>query len=153
MKLSCTPVHSDSSASECTPVHLYTQTPLLQISGGACGLVLTANAIMFLTILGFFIAFDGDDVQYSVWWGERVKTGSIIHHWKLSFQQWKVKTIANKSTVLNKLKYGDSVVKVCYKWTFSPTLSYPLVSISHVSKCIISRKFCDIHCMDKCSPE
>ena len=35
--------------------------------GGACGLVLTANAIMFLTILGFFIAFDGDDVQYSVW--------------------------------------------------------------------------------------
>ena len=40
---------------------------LFQISGGACGLVLTANAIMFLTILGFFIAFDGDDVQYSVW--------------------------------------------------------------------------------------
>ena len=38
-----------------------------QITGGACGLVLTANAIMFLTILGFFIAFDGDDVQYSVW--------------------------------------------------------------------------------------
>merc|ERR1712111_131543 len=37
------------------------------ISGGACGLLLTANAIMFLTILGFFIAFDGDDVQYSVW--------------------------------------------------------------------------------------
>jgi len=37
------------------------------ITGGACGLVLTANAIMFLTILGFFIAFDGDDVQYSVW--------------------------------------------------------------------------------------
>ena len=34
------------------------------ISGGACGLVLTANAIMFLTILGFFIAFDGDD---AVW--------------------------------------------------------------------------------------
>merc|ERR1712142_152213 len=37
------------------------------ISGGACGLVLTANSIMFLTILGFFIAFDTDDVQYSVW--------------------------------------------------------------------------------------
>merc|ERR1711997_601525 len=35
------------------------------ITGGACGFVLTANAIMFLTILGFFIAFDGDDVQYS----------------------------------------------------------------------------------------
>merc|ERR1719242_2600210 len=27
------------------------------ITGGACGFVLTANAIMFLTILGFFIAF------------------------------------------------------------------------------------------------
>ena len=40
---------------------------MFQIAGGACGLVLTANAIMFLTILGFFIAFDGDDVQYSVW--------------------------------------------------------------------------------------
>merc|ERR1711936_960783 len=26
------------------------------ITGGACGFVLTANAIMFLTILGFFIA-------------------------------------------------------------------------------------------------
>ena len=39
----------------------------LQITGGACGFVLTANAIMFLTILGFFITFDGDDVQYSVW--------------------------------------------------------------------------------------
>merc|ERR1712045_131843 len=37
------------------------------ITGGACGFVLTANAIMFLTILGFFITFDGDDVQYSVW--------------------------------------------------------------------------------------
>merc|ERR1711988_1929878 len=29
------------------------------ITGGACGFVLTANAIMFLTILGFFITFDG----------------------------------------------------------------------------------------------
>merc|ERR1711953_1106498 len=28
------------------------------ITGGACGFVLTANAIMFLTILGFFITFD-----------------------------------------------------------------------------------------------
>ena len=39
----------------------------LQISGGACGLVLTANAVMFLTIFGFFLAFDNDDVQYAVW--------------------------------------------------------------------------------------
>eukprot|EP00088_Acartia_fossae_P029200 TRINITY_DN30024_c0_g1_i1.p1 TRINITY_DN30024_c0_g1~~TRINITY_DN30024_c0_g1_i1.p1 ORF type:complete len:143 (+),score=3.45 TRINITY_DN30024_c0_g1_i1:38-466(+) len=37
------------------------------ISGGACGLVLTANTVMFLTIFGFFLAFDNDDVQYSVW--------------------------------------------------------------------------------------
>merc|ERR1711953_453109 len=28
------------------------------ITGGACGFVLTATAIMFLTILGFFITFD-----------------------------------------------------------------------------------------------
>merc|ERR1712212_768013 len=37
------------------------------IEGGACGLVVTANAVMFLTILGFFIAFDSEDVEYSVW--------------------------------------------------------------------------------------
>merc|ERR1711971_381920 len=37
------------------------------IDGGACGLVLTANSVMFLPILGFFIAFDSEDVEYSVW--------------------------------------------------------------------------------------
>jgi len=37
------------------------------IEGGACGLVITANSVMFLTILGFFIAFDAEDVEYSVW--------------------------------------------------------------------------------------
>jgi len=37
------------------------------IEGGACGLVITANSVMFLTILGFFIAFDSEDVEYSVW--------------------------------------------------------------------------------------
>merc|ERR1711978_456657 len=31
-----------------------TSTTTTVISGGACGFVLTANAIMFLTILGFF---------------------------------------------------------------------------------------------------
>ena len=41
-----------------------------QIDGGACGLVLTANSVMFLTILGFFIAFDSEDVEYSVWWSD-----------------------------------------------------------------------------------
>jgi len=37
------------------------------IKGGACGLVITANAMMFLTIAGFFYAFDADDTEYSVW--------------------------------------------------------------------------------------
>jgi len=37
------------------------------IEGGACGLVVTANAVMFLTIMGFFIAFDSEDFEYSVW--------------------------------------------------------------------------------------
>merc|ERR1712106_67508 len=37
------------------------------IEGGACGLVVTANIVMFLTIMGFFVAFDSDDVEYSVW--------------------------------------------------------------------------------------
>jgi len=36
------------------------------ISGGACGLTLTANLVMFLTIFGFFVAFGDDDVAYSV---------------------------------------------------------------------------------------
>merc|ERR1719400_2811714 len=43
------PTETDSSA-------IITTTPV--ITGGACGFVLTANAIMFLTILGFFITFD-----------------------------------------------------------------------------------------------
>merc|ERR1712062_748351 len=44
-----------------------TPDPTTVIDGGACGLVLTANSVMFLTILGFFIAFDSEDVEYSVW--------------------------------------------------------------------------------------
>jgi hypothetical protein len=36
------------------------------ISGGACGLTLTANFVMFLTIFGFFMAFGDDEVGYSV---------------------------------------------------------------------------------------
>merc|ERR1712083_631740 len=43
-----------------------TTTTTTVIEGGACGLVVTANAVMFLTILGFFIAFDSEDVEYSV---------------------------------------------------------------------------------------
>merc|ERR1711953_1045662 len=55
----------DTTTTTTTPPNITTTTTV--ITGGACGFVLTANAIMFLTILGFFIAFDGDDVQYSVW--------------------------------------------------------------------------------------
>merc|ERR1712142_746712 len=40
-------------------------TTTTTVEGGACGLVLTANAVMFLTIMGFFIAFDSEDVEYS----------------------------------------------------------------------------------------
>ena len=47
--------------------HLPNNQLVPQIDGGACGLVLTANSVMFLTILGFFIAFDSEDVEYSVW--------------------------------------------------------------------------------------
>jgi len=41
-----------------------TETVDKVIAGGACGLVLTANTFMFLTIFGFFFAFDNDDFQY-----------------------------------------------------------------------------------------
>merc|ERR1711936_482867 len=50
-----------------TPAPSPTPDPTTVIDGGACGLVLTANSVMFLTILGFFIAFDSEDVEYSVW--------------------------------------------------------------------------------------
>ena len=37
------------------------------IDAGACGLVLAANTVMFLTIFGFFVAFDSEDVDYTAW--------------------------------------------------------------------------------------
>ncbi|XP_028328326.1 leptin receptor gene-related protein-like [Gouania willdenowi] len=38
------------------------------IKWGACGLVLTGNAVIFLTILGFFIVFGGgDDFSWEQW--------------------------------------------------------------------------------------
>lgn len=38
-----------------------------QIKWGSAGLVITANIIVFFTIFGFFLAFDNDDVDYSMW--------------------------------------------------------------------------------------
>lgn len=37
------------------------------IQWGACSLILSGNVVVFLTILGFFLAFDSDDIDYSMW--------------------------------------------------------------------------------------
>ncbi|XP_047446488.1 leptin receptor gene-related protein [Mugil cephalus] len=38
------------------------------IAWGACGLVMTGNAVIFLTILGFFVVFGGgDDFSWEQW--------------------------------------------------------------------------------------
>ncbi|KAF4525327.1 hypothetical protein B566_EDAN013188 [Ephemera danica] len=37
------------------------------IKWGACYLVLSGNVVVYLTMLGFFITFDGEDVDYSMW--------------------------------------------------------------------------------------
>nr|CAG4641360.1 EOG090X0J87 [Eulimnadia texana] len=37
------------------------------IAWGSAGLVIAANIVVFATILGFFMAFDNDDVDYSMW--------------------------------------------------------------------------------------
>lgn len=40
----------------------------LQIAWGACGLVMTGNVIIFLTIFGFFVVFGGgDDFSWEQW--------------------------------------------------------------------------------------
>ncbi len=38
-----------------------------QIEWGAAGMSVTANIFVFMTIVGFFVAFDNDDVDYSMW--------------------------------------------------------------------------------------
>ncbi|CAG0923380.1 unnamed protein product [Notodromas monacha] len=37
------------------------------ITWGSCGLILAANIVMFLTIVGFFIAFNSEDLSYNMW--------------------------------------------------------------------------------------
>jgi hypothetical protein len=43
------------------------RTPVPVITWGSCGLVLAANVVMFLTIVGFFVAFSSEDLNYSMW--------------------------------------------------------------------------------------
>ena len=38
-----------------------------QISWGACGLTMAGNTVVFLTILGYFYVFGGDDFDYNMW--------------------------------------------------------------------------------------
>lgn len=41
---------------------------LPQIQWGACGLVMAGNAVIFLTIFGFFVVFGGgDDFSWEQW--------------------------------------------------------------------------------------
>ena len=43
-------------------------TSFFQIAPGACALVMAGNIVMFLTIYGFFLAFDNEDgFEYSTW--------------------------------------------------------------------------------------
>lgn len=48
--------------------HSINDISLRQIQWGACGLVMTGNAVIFLTILGFFVVFGGgDDFSWEQW--------------------------------------------------------------------------------------
>jgi len=46
---------------------LYFLSNLQKIQLGACVLTILGNIVTFLTILGFFIAFDSDDDGYMNW--------------------------------------------------------------------------------------
>lgn len=49
-----------------------------QIQMGACYLTLAGNVVVFLTLLGFFLTFDQEDADYSMWWG-LILTGIPCH--------------------------------------------------------------------------
>lgn len=38
-----------------------------QIQWGACYLTLAGNVVVYLTLVGFFMTFDQDDSEYSMW--------------------------------------------------------------------------------------
>lgn len=38
-----------------------------QIQWAACYLTLAGNVVVYLTLLGFFLTFDQDDADYSMW--------------------------------------------------------------------------------------
>ena len=39
--------------------------PVIEL--GACYLTLAGNVVVYLTIIGFFLAFDNEDSDYSMW--------------------------------------------------------------------------------------
>ena len=39
----------------------------LQLKWGACALVLAGNTVVFITIVGYFYVFGGEDFDYSSW--------------------------------------------------------------------------------------
>uniref|UniRef100_A0A3Q1GV37 Leptin receptor gene-related protein n=1 Tax=Acanthochromis polyacanthus TaxID=80966 RepID=A0A3Q1GV37_9TELE len=73
---------SDSSSNACRELAYFLTTGIVvsafglpivlarinTIQWGACGLVMTGNAVIFLTILGFFVVFGGgDDFSWEQW--------------------------------------------------------------------------------------
>ena len=49
-----------------------------QIMWGSCALVFASNIVMFLTILGFFVAFNDDSNSYSNWWRQPPNFDSFV---------------------------------------------------------------------------
>ncbi|XP_061551187.1 leptin receptor gene-related protein [Phycodurus eques] len=73
---------ADSSSNACRELSIFVTTGIVvsafglpvvlarnsTIQWGACGLVMTGNVVIFLTILGFFVVFGGgDDFSWEQW--------------------------------------------------------------------------------------